>query len=186
VYIIAGPNGAGKTTFAREFLPRYAGSTHFVNADLIAEGLSPLLPANAQFRAGRIMLDEISRLGKQSADFGFETTLSGTTHRKVITNLQAAGYSAHLFFLWLPNAELALSRIRGRVESGGHDVPEAVVRRRFNRSLHNLFKYYMPIVNSWMLFDNAGTAPELVAFHNGRSLRIIEPATFAALRKTYQ
>jgi predicted ABC-type ATPase len=139
LYIIAGPNGAGKTTFAREFLPYYAGSVNFINADLIAQGISPLSPESGAFRAGRIMLNEIEALARRGEDFGFETTLSGVTHRKVIRLLQKQKYSAHLFFLWIPSEELAISRVRGRVKEGGHSVPDIVVRR-FRRSLRSFFR----------------------------------------------
>lgn len=61
VIIIAGPNGAGKTTFAREFLPNEAGCPIFVNADLIAAGLSPFAPEIAAVQAGRLMLREMAR-----------------------------------------------------------------------------------------------------------------------------
>jgi len=114
VYIIAGPNGAGKTTFAQEFLPKYADCSNFVNADLIAKGVSPFLPEAAAFRAGRLMLEEIELLAKRHADFGFETTFSGRTHRKLIRGLKRRGYSVHLFYLWVSGVELALSRVKNR------------------------------------------------------------------------
>ena len=101
-YIIAGPNGAGKTTFAREFLPHYAGAINFVNADLIAQGISPFSPESGAFRSGRIMLEEIESLARRGEDFGFETTLSGVTHHEVIRKLRKRGYLAHLFYLWNP------------------------------------------------------------------------------------
>ena len=118
VYIIAGPNGAGKTTFAREFLPRYAECRNFVNADLIAEGVSPFSPESAAIRAGRLMLDEIRRYAEKDASFGFETTLSGRTCFTLMRSLKRKGYRAHLFFLWLPDAELALSRVKGQGITG--------------------------------------------------------------------
>jgi predicted ABC-type ATPase len=185
VYIIAGPNGAGKTTFAKEFLPHYAGAINFVNADLIAQGISPFSPESGAFRAGRIMLEEIESLVRRGDDFGFETTLSGVTHLEVIRRLRERGYSAHLFYLWIPNEELAISRIRGRVEEGGHWVPETIVRRRFGRSLHNFFECYCPIVSSWTLFDNSARSPELIAFEKDQKLRILKPDLFSTLLKTY-
>src|SRR6266567_7194774 len=109
VYIIAGPNGAGKTTFARKFLPRYAECRNFINADLIAQGLSPFAPDDVAFAAGRLMLGEIERFAKRGDDFSFETTLSGTTYMKLIRRMRARGYEVHIFFLWLPEAELSLS-----------------------------------------------------------------------------
>lgn len=128
VHIIAGPNGVGNTTFAREFLATYAHCRNFVNADLIAEGVSPLLPEAAAFRAGRLMLREIERWSRRRVDFGFETTLSGRAQMNVILDLPKTGYAVHVYFLWVPTVRLALSRIRDRVRRGGHDVPPAVVR----------------------------------------------------------
>src|SRR5499433_3158748 len=115
VYIIAGPNGAGKTTFAREFLPNYAGCRNFINADLIAEGLSPFSPQSAAVRASRLMLEEIGLSVQRGIDFGFETTLSGRGHLNLVRRLKKRGYAIHFFYLWIPSVELALSRIRERV-----------------------------------------------------------------------
>lgn len=117
--VIAGPNGAGKTTFAREFLPREAGVLHFVNADLIASGLSPLRPELAAQRAGRLVLAEIDRLAKASKDFAFETTLSGRTYLRLLNRWKATGYRIDMVFLWLPSVQLALQRIAARVRQGG-------------------------------------------------------------------
>ncbi|HKW74962.1 MAG TPA: zeta toxin family protein [Terriglobales bacterium] len=111
-YIIAGPNGAGKTTFAREFLPSYAQCSNFINADLIAQGLSPFAPERAAFRAGRLVLSEISGMAERRLDFGFETTLAGRSYLGLIRELKERGYKIHFFYLWLPNAELTLTRIR--------------------------------------------------------------------------
>jgi predicted ABC-type ATPase len=124
VYIIAG-----------EFLPNYADCRNFVNADLIAQGVPPFAPEAAAIRAGRLMLEEIDILAGHGADFGFETTLSGRGHLHLIRRLQKQGYGIHFFYLGVPSVELALSRIRERVRRGGHDIPETVVRRRFERSI---------------------------------------------------
>ena len=184
VYIIAGPNGAGKTTFAREFLPTYAKCSNFVNADLIAEGVSPFSPEAAAFRAGRLMIDEIELLAKRGADFGFETTLSGRTHLSLISDLKQRGYVVHLFFLWVPTVELALSRVKGRVMKGGHDVPAAVVRRRFRRSITNFFRHYRALADTWILFDNSAATPDIIAFEKDRKLRIIRKQLYDRLLST--
>lgn len=186
VYIIAGPNGAGKTTFAREFLPHYADCRTFINADLIAQGLSPLSPDAAAFHAGRLMLEEIQRLAVTGRDFGFESTLSGRTYMPLIRELRQRGYATHLFFLWLPSTRFALSRIRNRVRKGGHDVPAQVVRRRFERSLHNFFAHYRAIVNSWILFDNSGTLPNVIAAMREGELSIMQGELYAGLAARYE
>jgi predicted ABC-type ATPase len=186
VYIIAGPNGAGKTTFAREFLPAYADCRNFVNADLIAEGVSPFSPEAAAFRAGRLMLGEIELLAARSVDLGFETTLSGRTHLNLIRDLKKRRYAAHLFFLWVPTVELALSRVRGRVMKGGHDVPAVVVRRRFERSMRNFFQHYRVLADSWILFDNSGAAPDIIALEKRGKLRIMRKELYRDLISRYE
>src|SRR5512136_1462155 len=147
LYVIAGPNGAGKTTFALEFLPNYAKTFEFINADLIAGGLSPFVPERAAIKAGRIMLEQIQILSSRRKDFGFETTLSGKGYVSLFKDLKKKGYEIHLFFLWIPNPELAIERIADRVRRGGHKIPEDIVRRRFDRGLKNFFQIYRPLVD---------------------------------------
>jgi len=183
LYIIAGPNGAGKTTFAKEFLPRDAGCLEFVNVDMIAGGLSPFAPQKAAFRAGRLVLEKIHSLGKKGLNFGFETTLSGKTYIKLLKDLKKKRYLIHLYFLWIPTVKLALDRIATRVRNGGHDVPELVVRRRFNKSLHHFFKYYQPLIDSWAIYDNSGEKPQMIAFKESGRLEILNHALFDTVSK---
>jgi predicted ABC-type ATPase len=178
-------DGAGETTFAREFLPSYADCRNFINADLIAQGMSPFSPEAAAFHAGRLMLTEINLLAKRGADFGFETTLSGRSHLRLIRQLKSQGYAAHFFFLWLPSVDLALSRVRGRVLEGGHNVPEAVVRRRFARSIGNFFTHYRRLADSWTLFDNSGRTPDVIALEKHREVRIIDSVIYTGLVMRY-
>ncbi|MGA9472637.1 MAG: zeta toxin family protein [Terriglobales bacterium] len=185
LYIIAGPNGVGKTTFARTFLPKYADCKNFVNADLIAEGMSPFSPETAAIRAGRLVLSEIAFFSQRRASFGFETTLAGRNYLRLIQRLKRKGYRVHLFFLFVEGVDVALSRIRERVLKGGHDVPERVVRRRFHRSIGNFFQEYQPLVNSWYLLDNTGTQPVAVAFKKGARLRIMDGEIFHGLIRRY-
>jgi predicted ABC-type ATPase len=159
IVIIAGPNGAGKTTFAREFLPREAGCPDFINADLIAAGLSPFAPEQAALRAGRLMLHEIKRRVMREDSFAFETTLSGHHYARLIPEWRAAGYHVKLFFLKLPTSDLAVARVGARVVQGGHGVHEATIRRRFDSGLRNFHSVYCDLVNSWVLYDNSGPAP---------------------------
>ena len=163
IVIVAGPNGAGKTTFAREFLPREAGCPDFINVDLIAAGLSPFDPERLALRAGRLMLEEIHRRVRQGASFAFETTLAGRNYARWIPRWRAAGYHVKLIFLSLPTADLAAARVAARVANGGHDVPETVVRRRFDAGLRNFKTLYQGLVNSWVLYDNSGPTPRLLA-----------------------
>jgi len=156
IVIIAGPNGAGKTTFAREFLPREAGCPDFINVDLIAAGLSPFDPDRAALRAGRIMLEEIKQRVRAGESFAFETTLSGHNYARAIPRWQEAGYHVKLIFLSLPTADVAIARVAARVAQGGHNVPEEVIRRRFDAGLRNFTDIYRDMADSWILYDNSG------------------------------
>jgi predicted ABC-type ATPase len=162
IVIIAGPNGAGKTTFAREFLPHEANCPDFINADLIAAGLSPFKPEAAAFRAGRLMLQEIHEKVRQQKSFAFETTLSGRTYLKLLQKCRNNGYHIMLIFLSLPTADMAATRVAARVIQGGHNVPELDIRRRFKAGLNNFHKVYKQIADVWTLYDNSGTIPTIL------------------------
>lgn len=162
IIIIAGPNGAGKTTFAQEFLPNEAECPNFVNADLIAAGLSPFAPEVAAIKAGRLMLEQIHEHARKGNSFAFETTLSGKMYAQLIPKWQAGGYAVKLFFLSLPSVDLATSRVRIRVSQGGHDIPIPVIRRRFAAGLRNFHSIYKNLVDEWALFDNSGKSPRLI------------------------
>ncbi len=162
IVIIAGPNGAGKTTFAREFLPNEAQLPIFINADLIAVGLSPFQPETVALRAGRLMLDEIRARVSHRQSFAFETTLSGRTYARLIRGWQGLGYHVKLIFLSLPSADMAVARVAARVAQGGHNVPEDVIRRRFSLGLQNLNNIYKHLVDAWVLYDNSGSVPKLL------------------------
>lgn len=185
VYVVAGPNGAGKTTFATEFLPNYAECRNFVNADLIAEGMSPFSPEAAAFRAGRLVLEEIAFYAKRGESFGFETTLSGHGHLGLIRRLKHQGYQVHFFYLWVSSVELALSRIRARVALGGHDVPSEAVRRRFDRSVRNFLVLYRSLADSWTLYDNTSAAPRVIASEEHGDLRIEDVSLYTTLVERY-
>lgn len=166
IIIIAGPNGAGKTTFAREFLPNEAGCPAFINADLIAAGLSPFAPEKAAIHAGRLMLEAIGGHVSRRESFAFETTLSGGGYARQINGWQQAGYRVELFFLGLPSAQAAIARVAERVRQGGHDIPEAVIRRRFDAGRRLFETVYKDLVDDWSLYDNAGDAPVLLDWNS--------------------
>src|SRR4030065_1421144 len=145
ILIIAGPNGAGKTTFAQEFLPGEAECPIFVNADLIAAGLSPFTPELAAVRAGRIMLEQIHDHVRKGEGFAFETTLSGRIYMRLIPCWQAEGYIVKLFFLQLPSPEMAIARVRQRVAAGGHNVPGDGIWRRLYARGRKFNQGYKPL-----------------------------------------
>ena len=162
ILIIAGPNGAGKTTFAVEYLPNEAHCPLFVNADLIAAGLSPFDPATVAVRAGRVMLEEIRRHVRNGETFAFETTLSGRRYSRLIPLWQRDGYHIQIIFLQLANEQLAIERVAVRVAQGGHGISEPVIRRRFKLGLRNFHEIYRPLLDSWQLYDNSGPEPRLI------------------------
>lgn len=163
LFIIAGPNGAGKTTYARRFLNDELRIGEFLNADLIAAGLSPFAPDKAAFEAGRLMLKRLRELGARGEDFSFETTLSGRAYAPLLRELRSVGYRIWLDFLWIPTLDLTRDRVRQRVAKGGHDIPDEVQQRRFHLGVRNLAELYRPLVDRWRLFENTGEKPYLVA-----------------------
>ena len=164
VVVLGGPNGAGKSTSAEHLLRGALAVDEFVNADTIAQGLSAYRPQAAAVAAGRVMLDRLRYLARERRDFAFETTLAGRGHAQRLRDLRGSGYRAHLVFLSLPSADLAVARVADRVRRGGHDVPEEVVRRRFAAGLRSLFTDYPNVVDSWQVYDNSDlTGPRLIA-----------------------
>jgi predicted ABC-type ATPase len=161
-FIIAGPNGAGKTTFALRYLPQIAGCRNFVNADLIAYGLSPFDSLSAQYEAGRLFLREIYANINKRVDFAFETTLAGRSQANLLKKLRQDGWYVVLFFLWIPDAAFSKRRVRERVEHGGHDIPDEAIYRRFPRIMHNLIKFYIPLCDKIVCYDNSESKPVLV------------------------
>ena len=157
--ILAGPNGAGKTTFAREFLRLEANVIQFVNADLIAAGISPFAPQTADVVAGRIMIERLNELSSGGVDFALETTLSGKWLVHHIRDWQSKGYTVELYYLKLPSPEFSVERVAKRVREGGHFIPEDVIHRRFHRSLDMLERKYKPLVDRWMVYDNSERTP---------------------------
>ncbi len=166
-WIIAGPNGAGKTTFALEYLPQVAGCRRFVNADLIAAGLSPLAPERELLAASRLFLAEIETNIRAQQDFAFETTLAGRGYLRLIRRLRAAGWQVVLIYLALPGVTLSRLRVAERVRHGGHTIPVRDIERRFPRSLDNLLNRFSNVVDLCQCYMNSDAEPELVFEQRG-------------------
>lgn len=178
VYVIAGPNGAGKTTFATQFLPDFADCREFVNADLIAAGLSPFTPETQAMRASRLLLSRIRDLARKRVDFGFETTLSGRTYMKILSDMKSDGYKIQGFFLWLPTVEIAIERVATRVRQGGHDIPKPVIQRRFHLGIRNLRGLYGGLWDSLLFFDASELPLRIIAEKRGEKLNIIDQVLY--------
>ena len=163
LYVISGCNGAGKTTASYSVLPDMLNCKEFVNADEIAKGLSPFQPDKVAIEAGRIMLTRIKDLIKHNVDFAFETTLASKSYAPFIREAQLKGYFVTLVFFWLYSPELAIERVKTRVNSGGHDIPENVINRRYWAGICNLSKLYVPISDYWLIIDNSEPPFQVIA-----------------------
>lgn len=177
-WIIAGHNGAGKTTFALEYLPQVVRCYHFINADLIASGLSPLVPERELIAASRIFLSEIEACIQKKHDFAFETTLSGRSYLKLIERLRASGWYVELIYLALPSIEMSKARVAERVAHGGHNIPEEDIERRFARSLRNLLLEFSYAVDRCSCFMNTNDQMQTLIFEQQDEQRNVIHDTF--------
>ena len=183
LYIIAGPNGAGKTTASYTFLPEVLKCYEFINADEIARGLSPFRPKNADFEAGRIMLQRIDRHLEAKIDFAIETTLSTKYYLQLIKRAKKEGYQIVLLFLWLESSKTAKERVKKRVRMGGHDIPDEIIKRRYKRGLENFFRNFIHEADMWLLADN-GEEYRVIA-RKSSEIEIINKSLFNKLKKKY-
>lgn len=163
LYIISGCNGSGKTTASYTLLPEMWECKYFVNSDEFAKGLSPFDPDKASLSAGRFMVKRINYLLERKEDFCIETTLSSRTLMNTIETARGYGYTITILFFWIDNVELAIKRVAARVTSGGHNVPEPTIRRRYRSGLRHFFEDYMPVSDRWMLADNTTVPFKLIA-----------------------
>lgn len=180
-HVVAGPNGSGKSTFALRYLPDWAGSIEYVNPDLVAQGLSPTDIRLSAMKAGKLTLERICEIIDSGESFGFETTLSGRGHLKLLANAKAKGYSINLYYLWMPESAMLPVRIRHRVLDGGHDVPRDDVLRRYERSRENL-REYMALADKVYIFDSTRPVFDLVWRRNGVEMEI-DAVRAAAMRE---
>jgi predicted ABC-type ATPase len=186
LYIIAGCNGAGKTTASFTILPGILDCKEFVNADEIAKGLSPFQPEKVSFEAGRIMIGRINELMNTEENFAFETTLATRSYKSKILSAQEKGYNVTLLFFWLQNVELAIERVKVRVQEGGHNIETEVIRRRYSNGIKNLFNIYLPIADEVMIFDNSEVKHELIAEKTIDSeIEILNSNKFGQLKKYF-
>lgn len=187
IVIIAGPNGAGKSTAAPLLLQKYFSVSTFVNADVIASGLSAFQPEAVALEAGRIMWTRLNSLAASKESFAFETTLASRTFAPWLRARKHEGYQVHLVFLALPSAEVAIERVKCRVRAGGHSVPDDVIRRRFQRGITNLKDIYLEVVDEWEVFDASDVAgPKLITSKTAGAERLEQTAFWQLLKKGSQ
>lgn len=185
LFVIAGCNGAGKTTASYTILPEILECDEFVNADEIAKGLSPFRPEKASVQAGRLMLERINQLLTANSDFAFETTLATKSYKNLVSKAQNGGYQVTLLFFWLNSEELAVKRVETRVKEGGHNIPEVVIRRRYNNGLRNFFSIFKLLVDDWMFIDNSGEPYQVIAEGTNTEEEINNPVIWEQLKKNY-
>jgi predicted ABC-type ATPase len=178
IYVVVGPNDAGKTTFSREFLPNFARCDEFLNADLIAAGLSPFAPQTQDLRAAELMLLRMDECVKQGKTFGFETTLAGRRYVSRLREAKSKGYRVITFFLWLPDAKMAISRVAQRTKSGGHFVPDDTVNLRYGKGLSNFRDLYRMLSDSWQFYDASELPPLLIATGAATLINVVDHSRF--------
>ncbi|MFC1707586.1 AAA family ATPase [Planctomycetota bacterium] len=182
VIVIGGPNGAGKSTLAPVLLRDRLGLNEFVNADTIARGLSAFAPERVAFQAGRVMLQRLRDLAAARSTFAFETTLASRSYAAWLRQLAVTGYAVEVIYLWLRSSDLAVERVRQRVRRGGHDIPEADIRRRYDRGRINFIELYSPMASTWVVLDNSETAPVRVAIGgSSRPLDVCDQEVWAQI-----
>ena len=186
LYILSGCNGAGKTTASYTFLPEILDCREFVNSDEFAKSLSPFNPSDASISASRYMLMRIQYLLDLGADFSIETTLATRSLVGIIEEARSRGYTVTLLYLWVQSPEIAIQRVRDRVASGGHNIPEKVLRRRYVTGVQYLFDIYMPLCDRWMIGDNTIPPFTLVAEGNDKRTIIKDEEKFKKIRKVIE
>ena len=183
MYILAGCNGSGKTTASYNGLPGIFDCSEFVNSDEFAKSLAPFNPESVPVQASRFMLLKTKYLFAKRMDFSIETTLATRSLVKMVKAARAQGYFVTVFYMWLSSPELAIARIRARVDAGGHFIPEETVRRRYYTGLNYFFNVYVPECDRWILADNSDPPFKIVAEGTKTSLSIKEPALYEHIRQ---
>jgi predicted ABC-type ATPase len=182
LYIIAGPNGAGKTTASMTILPEVLNCSEFVNADIIAYGLSPFNPESVAIQAGRMMLTRIDELLNENNSFAVETTLANKTYAILVKKAKERGFEVILLYFWLSSVQQAINRVEKRVLEGGHNIPENVIERRYKAGLQNLFNIYLDICDSVQVFDNTVGKPNLIFKSSSLGTEIFEKEIFHKMK----
>jgi predicted ABC-type ATPase len=159
LYVLAGVNGAGKSSIGGAMF-RSAGADYY-NPDEAARSLIAANPglqqvnANAAaWRQGKRLLERAIR---ERLDFALETTLGGSTMPRLLAEAASEGIEVRVWYVGLGSPEAHIERVRQRVRLGGHDIPEADIRRRWRHSRLNLVKL-LPVLTELRVYDNSADA----------------------------
>ena len=180
--VIAGPNGAGKTTFVESYLKRHSDCDEFLNADLIAAGLSPFAPERHNLEASEIFLKRLNQLERGDQSFAVETTLSGRGYAGRIRKWKELGFRVFMFFLWLPDEETAVARVANRVEQGGHNIPEPDIRRRYQRGIRNLVNRFLGLADQLWVFDTTSAPPGPILERSGAETNVLNESLWSQIQ----
>jgi predicted ABC-type ATPase len=185
--VLAGVNGAGKSSIGGAAVRHFGGE--YFNPDEAARRLRQADPRLTQTEANGMAWQEGRRLLERAIaerlDLVLETTLGGTTIARLLAAAAADGLGVHVWYVGLASPELHLARVRTRVRQGGHDIPEAVVRRRYQHSRLNLIAL-LPVLASLRVYDNSadadpaeGYVPEPLLVLEMQRGRIVNPGDLA-------
>ena len=158
----------GKTTFAEEYL--YLHARPYLSADAIAAELAPDDPTHERVAAGREFLRRMDQQLQTAKSFVVESTLSGHGFLRTLEKARDRGFEITIAFTFLDSVETCIARVQERVRKGGHDVPEADIRRRYSRSMTNFWQQYRPIADHWFLYYNSGDGFQHIALNSTDSM----------------
>jgi predicted ABC-type ATPase len=182
LYVIAGPNGGGKSSIVGAMLLE-AGGDYFnpdVESKRIRDENPNISESDANSMAWKLGKSILERAIRDQKTFAFETTLGGNTIPSLLAAAVERGLQLKIWFISLSTPELHIQRVRSRVAKGGHDIPEAKIRERFERGRANLLRL-LPVTTELRLYDNTldadpdeGVAPEPLLVLHSRERRIVQ------------
>lgn len=163
--VVAGPNGSGKSTLTASIA--FDGSTSVVDPDAIARRIDPVHPSSVKIAAARQALRRCRELLEARDSFVLESTLAGNGAVSLMRRAKGVGYRTHLLYVALGNPELHIERVSLRVSQGGHNIPDADIRRRYRRSLLRA-PDAIGLADETVILDNAGPRPvRILMLQNG-------------------
>lgn len=157
--VIGGPNGSGKSTFTRGLT--FDGRENLLDPDAIAKRMSPANLLLAALPAGREVIRRTRDYLRTGQSFAIETTLSSGSIIETMREARERGFVVRLIYVCVENPDWNVERVRERASAGGHDVPDADIRRRYERSLGNL-PAALRLADEAVVYDNSGASPRRV------------------------